>query len=119
MARATQQQLQEGAYARRLEHAAQVERFAMAGLRTLVVRDSETGELRFDSRLKPTDVAALIRAACQLLPTARPEPESLEESESDLSDISTDDLRHLLASLSQNQEDEANEETDQDPEHVQ
>jgi hypothetical protein len=115
-ARETQQQLQEDAYARRLAHAAQLEGIAMAGLRTLLVRDPETGEARFDSRLKPTDVAALIRAACQLLPTARPEPELPDESDSDHGEISTDDLRRVLASLPQEEEGEENEESDQEAE---
>ena len=117
-ARETQQQLQEDAYARRLEHAAQLEKIAMAGLRTLLVRDTDTGELRFDARLKPTDVAALIRAACQLLPTALPEPELPQDSEIDHSDISTDDLRRLVARVSMDEEGEKNAESDQKTEEM-
>ena len=87
----------EAAYLRRTEHAAQLERIAMAGLRTLLVRDAESGELRFDARLKPTDVAALIRAACQLLPPARAEPEAEEAGQDEgLGHLSTHELQRLL-----------------------
>jgi hypothetical protein len=88
-------------FRRRTEHAAQVEQIAMAGLQTLLVRDPDTGKLRFDARLKPTDVAALIRAACQLLPTNEPEAqaESGEDQESELSRLSTGQLQSLLAML--------------------
>jgi hypothetical protein len=93
------QRVREDAYRRRTEHAAQLERIAMAGLRTLLVRDAETGELRFDSRLKPTDVAALIRAACQLLPAAEPEPQAGPDHQADLDRLSTRELQQLLSLL--------------------
>lgn len=92
------------AYARRTEHAEQIEKIAMAGLRTLLVRDPASGELRFHSSLKPTDVAALIRAACQLLPPARPEPGSEEERDEELARLSTGELRALLNMLPREEE---------------
>jgi len=98
-ARQKAQRAHAAALARRTEHAAQLEKIAMAGLRTLLVRDSTTGELRFDSRLKPTDVAALIRAACQLMPTAYAEPASPERADASLSHLSDDELRVLLSLL--------------------
>ncbi len=88
-------------FRRRTEHAAQVEQIAMAGLQSLLVRDPDTGKLRFDSRLRPTDVAALIRVACQLLPTNEPaaEAETGEGQEGELSQLSTEQLHSLLAML--------------------
>ena len=76
----TETWVREAAYERRLHHAEQLEKVAMAGLRSLLVRDPETAELRFDRRLKPTEIAALIRVACQLLPTP---PAAAETDESD------------------------------------
>ncbi len=97
----TTRQARAKAFQRRTEHAAQVEQIAMAGRQSLLVRDPDTGKLRFDSRLKPTDVAALIRAACQLLPTGEPEAEadSGEDQERELSRLSTEQLHSLLAML--------------------
>lgn len=105
--------VREDAYRRRTEHAAQLERIAMAGLRTLLVRDVESGELRFDSRLKPTDVAALIRAACQLLPAAEPEPQAGPDHQADLDHLSTRELRQLLSLLPSDSEPKGDDTHDQ------
>ncbi|MCJ7797280.1 MAG: hypothetical protein MUQ56_11030, partial [Thermoleophilia bacterium] len=70
----TETKAQEAAYERRLRNAEQLEKMAMAGLRSLLVRDPDTGELRFDRRLKPAEIASLIRVACQMMPTSPPAP---------------------------------------------
>ena len=70
-----------GAYARRVGYAEQLERVAMAGLRSLVVRDPETGETRFVKGLRPADIASLIRVACHLMPTVAMEQPLVPEGE--------------------------------------
>jgi len=89
----------------------------MAGLRTLVVRDPETSEARFDKRLKPGEIASLIRAACQLLPAA--EPEWVAAGESDEADtarlrrLSDEELDEVFAVLQQRQQREVEEDDDE------
>jgi len=80
---------------RREENAEQLERVAMVGLRSLVVRDPATGEPRFDQRLKPAEVAALIRVACQLLPTPHEQPPPEGDEADPLGDFSDEDLQQL------------------------
>ncbi len=109
----------EAAYERRLAHAEQLERVAMAGLRSLMVRDAETGEVRFDRRLKPTEIAALIRVACRLLPTSVPEaPSGAEEDAApeELARLTSEDVEMLLSLLENQAEDdtEAEEDADED-----
>jgi hypothetical protein len=105
-----QETVQQAAYERRLHNAEQLERFAMAGLRSLVVRDAETGELRFDARLKPAEIAALIRVACQMLPTPPAPAEEEDGAPGPLAGWSEADLRALRAQL-QGEEDHADPET--------
>jgi len=92
---------------RREENAEQVERVAMAGLRSLVVRDPATGEPRFDQRLKPAEVAALIRVACRLLPTPPPELPEEDEAGSPFADLDEGELRRLRGMLSEGEDDDA------------
>jgi hypothetical protein len=91
--------VQEAAYERRLHNAEQLERFAMAGLRSLVIRDEATGELRFDARLKPAEIAALIRVACQMLPTPPAPAEEDDGAPGPLAGWSEADLLALRAQL--------------------
>lgn len=100
----------EAAYERRVAHAEQLERVAMAGLRSLMVRDAETGEIRFDRRLKPSEIAALIRVACRLLPTSVPESLAGEQEEpgaEELGRLSGEDLEVLLGLLESGGADDA------------
>jgi len=96
-------------YKRRLAYAEHLEKVAMAGLRTLLVRDPESEELRFARGLKPGDICALVRVAVSLLPT--PPPESGRPSEEDLEGkalgrLSGDDLDTLLGLLESHEADE-------------
>ena len=97
----------EEAYDRRLRNAEQLEKVAMAGLRSLLVRDAESGELRFVQGLRPTEIASLIRVACQMLPTPPPVPEEREEDQS-LATLSEAELLRLQTLLTA-QTREANE----------
>ena len=94
-------QARDDARERRIRNAEQLEKVAMAGLHSLVVRDPETGEVRFDQRLKPTDIAALIRVACRLLPTAPQEMAGEEDdtAEEALGRLSREDLDLLFRML--------------------
>ncbi len=74
----------------------------MAGLRTLVIRDPETGELRFAQGLKPTEICALVRVAQSLLPTPPPVvglEEREESGEEQLARLTDADLKMLLSWL--------------------
>lgn len=104
--RAARVDASEVAYERRLRNAEQLEKVAMAGLRSLLVRDADSGELRFDRRLKPAEIASLIRVACQMMPTP-PVPEAGEEGEDDgLGNLSDVDLHALHSMLREEQEDD-------------
>ena len=96
----TETKAQEAAYERRLRNAEQLEKVAMAGLRSLLVRDPDTGELRFDRRLKPAEIASLIRVACQMMPTSPPAPAE-DDEDGALSDLSDADLIQLQSLLQQ------------------
>ncbi len=102
---ATEAKAQEAAYERRLRNSEQLEKFAMAGLRSLLVRDSETGELRFDQRLKPAEIASLIRAACQMMPTPPMAPEESEEDR-ELGGLSEGELHRLQSLLTKGENDD-------------
>ena len=97
----TSRRAREAAYERRLASAEQLERVAMAGLRSLMVRDPHTGEARFDPRLKPGDIASLIRVAAQILPTPVPAASaSGEEAPPEaLTRLRDEDIRLLLSLL--------------------
>ena len=103
----------EVAYQRRIAHAEQLERVAMAALRSLLVQDPETGETRFDRRLKPPDIAALMRVACRLLPTALVEPigesDDADSCQEALGRLSQEDLELLLALLEGRSTEEASD----------
>lgn len=99
----------ERAYRRRLEYAEQLEKVAMAGLRSLVVRDPETGQSRFVKGLKPSEIADLIGVACRLLPPSiaeLPEEERHSPLEAELSQFSQADLERLNSLLEQERPEE-------------
>ena len=98
---AAQTRADQAAYERRLHNAEQLEKVAMAGLRSLLVRDRETEELRFDQRLKPADIASLIRVACQMMPTPPISPEEEGADEEALADLTDADLLRLRSLLEQ------------------
>jgi len=90
----------EAAYERRLTNAEQLEKVAMAGLRSLMVRDKDSGEVRFDPRLKPGDIASLIRVAAQIFPTPPPLVSTEEEGAPEaLTRLRDDDIQVLLSLL--------------------
>lgn len=105
---AAQSRADQAAYERRLHNAEQLEKVAMAGLRSLLVRDSDTGELHFDQRLKPADIASLIRVACQMMPTPPISPEEEGAGGEALADLTDADLLRLQSLLAQ--EDDSEEE---------
>jgi len=102
---AVQTKSQEVAYERRLRNAEQLEKVAMAGLRSLLVRDPETGELRFHQGLKPADIASLIRVACQMMPTPPILTEEEGADEEALADLSDADLLRLRSLLEEEDDD--------------
>jgi hypothetical protein len=91
---AAQTRADQAAYERRLHNAEQLEKVAMAGLRSLLVRDPDTGELRFDKRLAPAEITSLIRAALQMMPTPST-PAADDGEEAPLADLSDQDLQRL------------------------
>jgi hypothetical protein len=103
---AAQTRAGQAAYERRLHNAEQLETMAMAGLRSLLVRDSETGQLRFDQRLKPADIASLIRVACQMMPTPPISPEEEDADEEALADLTDADLLRLRSLLEEEDDDD-------------
>jgi len=107
----TETKAEEAAYERRLRNAEQLEKVAMAGLRSLLVRDPDTGELRFDRRLKPAEIASLIRVACQMMPTSPPAPAE-DDEDGALSDLSDADLIRLQSLLQQESADDTDREHD-------
>jgi len=101
--------VRERAYRRRVEYAEQLEKVAMAGLRSLVVRDPETGQSRFVKGLKPSEIADLIGVACRLLPPSiaeLPEHGRRSEAEQELSQFSQADLERLHSLLEQERPEE-------------
>lgn len=96
---ATQAAIQQAAYERRQRNAEQLEKFAMAGLRSLLVRDAESGELRFVQELKATEIASLIRVACHMMPTPPPPVQEEGEEGGALSELSDAELMHLRTLL--------------------
>ena len=105
-------------YERRLAYAEQLEKVAMAGLRTLVIRDPDSGELRFAKGLKPTEICALVRVAQSLLPTPPPAAGLEEQGDTDaeaLARLSDEDLETLLSLLEKQAENnpEAEEASDE------
>jgi hypothetical protein len=97
----------DGSRERRAANAAQLERVAMAALRSLMVKDPETGEVRFDKRLAPGEIAALLRVACRLWPTD-PAPASEREAGTpeteELGRLSRRDVDSLLSMLDREEE---------------
>ena len=91
----------EEARERRSRNSEQIEKVAMAGLRSLMVRDDETGEVRFDKRLKPGEIAALTGVAFRIFPTPEaPAPrEEAGASTEALAGLREEDLELLLAVL--------------------
>lgn len=96
---AAQTRADQAAYERRLHNAEQLEKVAMAGLRSLLVRDAETGELRFHRGLKPADIASLIRVACQMMPTPVAPLVAEGADEEALADLTDADLLRLQSLL--------------------
>jgi hypothetical protein len=108
---ATQAAIQQAAYERRQRNAEQLEKFAMAGLRSLVVRDAESGELRFVQELKATEIASLIRVACHMMPTPPPPTQDEGEEGGALSELSDAELMHLRTLLHKEQTDDPTDST--------
>jgi len=107
-------QARQSAYERRVANAEQLEKVAMAGLRSLMVRDPETGEVRFDKRLKPAEIAALIRVAFRIFPTQLPALDSPagDEQPEALGRLRDEDIQTLLALLEEPSEPEEDPEDD-------
>jgi hypothetical protein len=103
---ATQAAIQQAAYERRQRNAEQLEKFAMAGLRSLLERDAESGELRFVEGLKAAEIAALIRVACQMMPTPPPPVQEEGEEGGVLSELSDAELMRVRTLLQGEQSDE-------------
>ncbi len=108
---ATQAAVQQAAYERRQRNAEQLEKFAMAGLRSLLERDAESGELRFVQGLKATEIASLIRVACHMMPTPPPPAEDEGEEGGALSELSDAELMHLRTLLHKEQTDDRTDAT--------
>ena len=89
-----QREFEEQTRRRREAQAEQLERVAMAGLKSLLVRDPESGEARFDKRLRPADIASLIRVALKMMPTPSA-PLVDDEEEVPLGSFSDEDLQRL------------------------
>jgi hypothetical protein len=109
--------VRERAYRRRVEYAEQLEKVAMAGLRSLMVRDPESGQARFIKGLKPSEIADLIQVACRLLPPAiaeRPDGDQRSEAEEELSQFNQADLERLNSLLAQERPEEARDGDDSD-----
>jgi len=97
---AATRQAQQSAYERRVANAEQLEKVAMAGLRSLMVRDPQTGEVRFDKRLKPGEIAALLAIAFRMFPTRPPTLEADAEDQSEaFSQLRDGDIQTLLSLL--------------------
>jgi hypothetical protein len=94
-ASADQRTVREETRRRREANAEQVERVAMAGLRSLIVRDPETGEMRFDEQIKPTGIASLMRIAELLLPTPPERPGEEADEGNPLARLSDKDVQKL------------------------
>lgn len=111
-------QAREDARERRIRNAEQLEKVGMAGLRSLMVRDGDTGEVRFDKRLKPGEIVAFIRVAYRIFPTPEAPTPSEEEvgSPEALARLGDEDLDLLLSMVEgeKNKKDGAGRETAHD-----
>jgi hypothetical protein len=97
----TSREAGEEAQERWARNSEQIVKVAMAGVRSLMVRDAETGEVRFDERLKPGEIAALIGVAYRIFPTSQAPAPSKEGGASTeaLAGLGEEDLELLLAVL--------------------